>query len=254
MNHPEHLARVGEGEPTRLARLATNVLASVAMSVGKYEVTGREHIPDEGGIIIAANHISEFDPAIFNGWIHNRVRSMPTIFAKEPLFKGLPGGYMRAIHSIPVLRGRGKENIPYFDAGVEVLKRGGAVVIYPEGTSYNKENFWPSKARSSGLGYLALNSGAPVVPIAQWGAQQFIWRDENNKRHVSFWPLPKPISLSVGQPLQFTSSESVAFDDTSQTEVVSNAVMQAITAQLAGLRGEDPGGYYARFLASTPEV
>lgn len=222
--------------------MLTNVLATLAMQTGDYRVTGAVNIPAQGPVILAANHISEFDPVVFAAWVHRRVRPMPTIFAKEGLFRPpVAGDYMRAIHAIPVLRGRGSENEAYFDAGLRALDRGGAVVIYPEGTSASGEGLWPRSGKP-GIGYLALNSGAPVVPIAQWGAQAFIRRDAQRNRHVSFWPLPKPIDISVGQPMNFTP-ESVAFNDTAKNRAVADAVMSAITRQLVQIRGEQPSDH-----------
>lgn len=244
MSAERYLRHIAERDPSLPARMLTDALATIAMATGKYDVTGADNIPTEGPVILAANHISEFDPVIFNAWVHRRGRRQPTIFAKQALFTPpVAGHYMRAIHAIPVLRGKAGANIPYFDAGLRVLDRGGAVVVYPEGTSAGGEGLWPKRGKP-GIGYLALNSGAPVVPIAQWGAQAFMNRDSDGNRHVSFWPLPKPISLNIGESLQFPASET-AFDDTESNQAVSDAVMRAITDQLSELRDEAPRGYYA---------
>src|SRR5918998_2000 len=124
---------------------------------------GREHIP-EGGVVLAANHRSFLDPFAI-GYCLPR----PIYFvAKQELFENpLLGWLLNCMGAFPIRRGESDEES--MDTAVELLDRGDAVVIFPEGTRIQAGSLGKPKR---GVGRLALQSGAPVVPVAVAGSER----------------------------------------------------------------------------------
>jgi 1-acyl-sn-glycerol-3-phosphate acyltransferase len=155
-------------------RLAVVLLKPPLLLLTKRRWRGFENIPREGGVIIASNHISHVDPLTLADAIMFSTRRMPKFLAKASLFKGngLVGRTVRGSGQIPVHRNTADASAALKDA-VLALHRGELVVIYPEGTVSRDPGKWPMAART-GVARLALLSGAPVIPVAQWGAQAIL--------------------------------------------------------------------------------
>ena len=129
---------------------------------------GMEHIPPTGGVIIVPNHVSHFDPLVVAHYIYDAGR-WPRFLAKASLLQvPVLGSFLRKVQQIPVERGS-VEAVKSLDALVDALHEGGAVVIYPEGTTTREPDLWPMRGKT-GAARLALVTGAPVVPMANWGA------------------------------------------------------------------------------------
>ena len=123
---------------------------------------GREHVP-EGGVILAANHRSFLDPFAIGCAVKR-----PIFFvAKQELFRNrLIGWFLNCMGAFPVRRGESDEES--VKTALALLERGSAVVIFPEGTRIRSGSLAKPKR---GVGRLALQSGAPVVPIALTGSE-----------------------------------------------------------------------------------
>ncbi len=197
-------------------------------------VSSGAHLVPASGVIVAANHISLADPVVLCDFVLHELERVPRFLAKRELFvgRGLVARVMRGAGQIAV--DRDHPTAPRaLDAAVEALRSGEAVVIYPEGTVTHDPSKWPIQART-GVARLALLSGAPVVPVAQWGAQDIL--DTTRSRRVSLRPR-RPVRLRVGPPVDL--SRWVRPEPTA--DVLSEApaaVMDAITAELEVLRGE----------------
>ncbi len=125
--------------------------------------TGREHIP-EGKVILAANHRSFLDPFVIGTCLRRPIYFM----AKKELFENrLIGWFLNCLGAFPVRRGESDEDS--VATALALLERGQAVVIFPEGTRHRSGPLHPPKR---GVGRLALESGAPVVPIAITGTER----------------------------------------------------------------------------------
>ncbi|MBC7291199.1 MAG: 1-acyl-sn-glycerol-3-phosphate acyltransferase [Actinotalea sp.] len=141
-------------------RWSRHVGRFLARVVWDTEVLGAEHVPLDGPVIISANHIGLVDGPL----VHGVVPRGTHILVKEEMFRGPVGAVLRAAGQIPVDRTGGR---PALAAGLGVLRRGGAVGIFPEGVRGRGDG---ADARA-GVAWLAVTSGAPVVPTAVLGTR-----------------------------------------------------------------------------------
>lgn len=155
-------------------RLAVVLLKPPLLLVTKRRWRGFDNVPADGGVIVASNHISHVDPLTLADAVMFSTGRMPKFLAKASLFKGngLVGRTVRGAGQIPVHRNTSDASAALQDA-VLALQRGELVAIYPEGTVSRDPGKWPMAART-GVARLALLSGAPVIPVAQWGAQAIL--------------------------------------------------------------------------------
>ncbi len=147
--------------------------------------TGREHIPD-GPLLLAANHRSFLDPFVIGCCLRRPIYFV----AKRELFDiRLLGWVLNCMGAFPVRRGESDEEA--MTTALTLLERGEAVVIFPEGT---RNRIGPLAEPRRGIGRLALQSGAPVVPIAVKGSD----------RARRGWRIrPVRVDVRCGRPLTY---------------------------------------------------
>ncbi|KQV25775.1 MULTISPECIES: 1-acyl-sn-glycerol-3-phosphate acyltransferase [unclassified Microcella] len=152
---------------TLLARL---VLTPIARLVFRPVVIGRRRMPSSGGVVVASNHLSFIDSVVISLLAQRPV----SFLAKSDYFtgRGLKGALSRAfftgVGAIPVERGAGKAAQDALDAGLARLQAGQPFSIYPEGTRSRDGRLYRGK---TGVAWLALTAGVPVVPVALRGTQ-----------------------------------------------------------------------------------
>jgi 1-acyl-sn-glycerol-3-phosphate acyltransferase len=209
------------------------ILRPLIRALMKHDTHGREHIPREGGMILATNHLSYADVFAVALFSYESGR-YPVFLAKSSLFKTKILGYvLRKLGQLPVYRGQTDAALVLKDAE-QGLRDGACVIFYPESTITRDPAQWPMTAKT-GVARLALATGAPVIPVAHWGAQDVLPYGSARPRllprktvHMIAGP-PVDLSGSAGKPLNGETLRAA-------TEVI----MADITAQLAGLRGEEP--------------
>ena len=229
-------------------RFAIALLKPPCLLLWRREVSGLEHVPSSGGIIIAANHISHLDPIALCDHVLYDLGRAPRFMAKSTLFtgNGLVARVMRGADQIPVYR-HTSDASKALDAAVTALDRGETVVLYPEGTVTRDPDKWPMAGRT-GVARLALLSGAPVLPLAQWGAQEIL----DSYRSKGFHPFPRrTMRFRYGPPVDLSSYAGAPLS----AEVLRSAterVMDAITAELEVVRGESAPEHRMEHRRSAP--
>lgn len=201
--------------------------------VTRQEWSGGEHLPQSGGFIVAGNHISEIDPLIVAHYLVNHGWA-PRFLAKSSLFdvRGL-GAALRNLGQVPVYRGTRQASDALRGAAAAVAD-GDCIVIMPEGTLTRDPGLWPMRAKN-GVGRLALMTGAPVIPVAQWGVQNLLAPYARRPtglfaRHVMHVKAGPAVDLS---DLQGREDSAAATEATER-------IMRQVTHLLAQIRGEDP--------------
>jgi len=174
---------------------ARAVLLPLLKLLFRWRREGAENIPKQGPVIVACNHISYFDP-LCHAYMIDRSGRKCRFFAKSELWKN---PFLKLVlthaHQIPVERGSG-ETGPV-EKAIEWLGKGELVVIYPEATITTNPDLTPMQGKT-GVGRVALATGAPVVPIAVWGSH---WVRPKKRKPVMKWR--RLITLKAGKPMTF---------------------------------------------------
>ncbi|MFC6422508.1 lysophospholipid acyltransferase family protein [Ornithinimicrobium tianjinense] len=214
--------------------LVIGVVRPVLLAITRREWTGGEHLPPEGGFIVASNHYSEVDPFMLGHYLVDHGRA-PFFLAKSALFEvPVVGAALRHLQQVPVYRATSRAGDALVEAE-KALREGKCVAIMPEGTLTRDPDLWPMRARP-GVGRLALASGAPVIPVGQWGAQEVLARYARRPGNLLKRPVQK---VKAGPPVDLSDLLDRADDPRAQIEATAR-VMKAITALVAELRGETP--------------
>jgi 1-acyl-sn-glycerol-3-phosphate acyltransferase len=148
------------------------VLRPLLMSVTKRDWRGLENIPAEGGFVVSTNHISYVDPIVFAHFMFDSGREA-YFLGKDSLF-AIPvvGWLLKKCGQIPVYRNSAAATDSY-RAAVEGVRAGKALGIFPEGTITRDPDLWPMRGKT-GAARVALETRCPLIPVAQWGAQEIL--------------------------------------------------------------------------------
>ncbi|MEW2580845.1 lysophospholipid acyltransferase family protein [Streptomyces syringium] len=212
----------------------TAVLAKPPLVVlFKRDWRGMEHIPADGGFITAVNHNSYLDPLSYAHFQYNTGR-VPRFLAKAALFRTtFVGTLLHGTGQIPVYR-ETTDAATAFRAAVDAINKGECVAFYPEGTLTRDPDMWPMEGKT-GAARVALLTKAPVIPVAQWGANEAMPPYAKEKK-LRLFPR-KTLRVAAGPPVDL----SAYYGKEPTAEVLREAtekIMAAITELLAELRGE----------------
>lgn len=191
---------------------------------------GQEHVPATGGVVVACNHLSEFDPIAIAHYVYDSGR-FPRFLGKDGVF-AIPvvGRLLSRLGQIPVYRESSRAG-EALRAAVDAAREGACVVVYPEATITRDPALWPMTGKTGAV-RIALSAGVPLVPLATWGAQDLL------PYHGRPRPLPrKTVRIKVGPPVPLAEYEGLA-DDAAAMAAATDVVMRSIAEQLAPLRGE----------------
>jgi 1-acyl-sn-glycerol-3-phosphate acyltransferase len=219
----------GKAEP--LYHVAEWVLRPVVVPWFRWHFEGMEHIPANGPLLVAANHISYFDPLVVALAVDNAGRR-PRFLAKSELFDSpVLRSVLEGTRQIKVERGSGS-SAPV-DEALAALRDDQVVVVYPEATITKNPDFSPMQGKT-GIARLALASEVPVMPFAVWGTQP-VWQ-RGGRRNLKYG---RPIWGKASAPLDL-SEFSDRRDDPATLRKVTDRIMEEIAGLVADLRARYP--------------
>ncbi|WP_394621812.1 lysophospholipid acyltransferase family protein [Lentzea sp. JNUCC 0626] len=178
-----------------------HVVARTARLVYRPVVDGLENIPTDGPVILAANHLSFIDSVVIPMVVPRRV----SFLAKAEYFTGtgvkgsLSRWFFSSLGHVPVHRGKGRDARAALDTAAEILGRGDAFAIYPEGTRSLDGMLHRGR---TGVARMALESGAPVIPVGIIGTDKV-------QPVGSRFPKIVPVTIRFGEPLDFSRYEGM---------------------------------------------
>ena len=202
-------------------RVSRVVAAPFLRGLWRPQITGTEHIPPTGGAILASNHLSIFD-SIFLPFLVTR----PVTFAaKSEYFTGtslaqrFTAAYMRATKQLSVEREGARAAQETLQAALDLVKAGELFGIYPEGTRSPDGRLYRGR---TGVGWLALASQAPVIPVAMVGTDRVL-----PPGHAI--PTLHRVEVRIGKPLTFEEYQDVRPAARARRSIT-DEVMEAIRA------------------------
>lgn len=165
----------------------------------RFQMSGTEHVPRTGGVLLAVNHIGYVD-FIYGGLAANPSGRKVRFMAKRELFDHrFVGPLMRSLHHIEVDRGAGEQSMR---TALAYLRAGEAVGIFPEATisrSFELKEFKTGAVR------IAAEAGVPLVPVILWGTQRMMTKD-----HPRDFSRGKTIAVRCAPPMHPTGEDPVA--------------------------------------------
>jgi 1-acyl-sn-glycerol-3-phosphate acyltransferase len=195
-------------------------------------VTGIENVPASGGAIIASNHLSIVDSLFLPLVVPRPV----TFAAKSEYFTGtgpinrVTAAYLRATNQLSVDRTGARAGQAMLEAALGLVQKGGLFAIYPEGTRSPDGRLYRGRV---GVGWLALHSGLPVIPVGMSGTERVLPPGRKVPRISS-------VRISIGKPLTFDAYKGQPCG-ARQRRAVTDEVMKSIQ----GLTGQEYVPIYA---------
>jgi putative phosphoserine phosphatase/1-acylglycerol-3-phosphate O-acyltransferase len=192
-------------EPYHLVRL---FFRPEAFPYARFDLSGLEHIPDEGPVLLATNHRSYFD-VVAIGLVAARLHRPVRFMAKQEVFDApVVGQLARSLGGIAVARGTGSTE-PMRQAAA-ALRAGEVVIVLPQGTIPRGEAFFdPVLHGHTGAARLAAETGAPVVPIGLWGTEQ-VWPRSSKVPNMTTLAHPPRVTVTVGEPVALGLEDAAA--------------------------------------------
>ncbi len=207
------------------------VVPPVARAIFRPTMIGRENVPRTGGVILASNHLSFADSVVIPVVAPRNV----AFLAKHDYFTGtgikgaLQRGWFEGLGMLPIDRDDSQAAIASLETALEVLGRGEAFGIYPEGTRSRDGRLYRGR---TGVAHLALTAGVPVVPVGLRGTEKL-------QPVGSRLPRLAKVSVSFGQPIDFTGR----YDGVPAGRARREATDQ-IMAAIRDLSGQTEAGVY----------
>jgi 1-acyl-sn-glycerol-3-phosphate acyltransferase len=207
------------------------VVPPLAKAVWRPTVTGLENVPRNGPVILASNHLSFADSLVIPIVAPRKV----VFLAKSDYFTGtgIKGRAQRAwfegMGMLPVDRDDTKAALATLDTALDVLGRGEAFGIYPEGTRSRDGRLYRGR---TGVAHLALTAGAPVVPVGLTGTERL-------QPVGSRLPRVVPVTVRFGEPIEVAGRYDGVPSGRARREVT-DRIMAAIQA----LSGQEEAGVY----------
>lgn len=209
------------------------IVVPLASLLFKLEIRDGHKLPREGAYVLAPNHASEIDPIVVALAVWRMGRA-PRFMAKESLFRvPVLGWVLRSTGMVPVARSASTAAArATLEASETLVRHGRGVIVYPEGSLTREPDLWPMRGKTGAV-RLALAGSIPLIPMAQWGAQQVLPRYGKLK----LWPLRRRVTVIVGDPVDLSAYVQSATQPAALV-AATDVVMADISDLLSKLRGE----------------
>ncbi len=204
------------------------ILTPILRTLFRPKIDGVENIPDEGGAILASNHLSFSDSFFLPLMVKRRV----TFLAKSDYFTGggLKAFFFRAVGQVPVDRSGGSASNAALETGKRVLAKGMLLGIYPEGTRSPDGRLYRGK---TGVARMALEAGVPVIPCAMVNTFEI-------QPPGKVIPRIMQVEMRIGKPLDFSRYAGMEHD-----RFVLRSMTDEIMYELMQLSGQEYVDQYA---------
>lgn len=193
----------------------------------KISVTGAEHVPTEGGAVLALNHVSYVD-FILGGYAAHPSKRLVRFMAKRELFDHkVSGPIMRSLHHINVDR---EDGMGSYETALDYLAQGEVVGLFPEATisrSFELKDF------KSGTVRMAWEAQVPLIPVILWGTQRMYTKD-----HPRDFSRGKAITINVGPPIALTGAP------VPDTELLRKEMTRLLDEAVRGYPQREPGAWW----------
>lgn len=187
-------------------QFSKSVVNSILKPLYRIEVTGRENFPDNGGVLLCTNHISNLDPPVVGITCPRPVSFM----AKEELFRApVLKWILPNVKAFPVKRGMSDRGA--LRTGLALLKEGEVLGLFPEGTRSKTGKIGKGLA---GAGFFALRSDAKIIPCAIIGPYK---------------PFRK-LKVVYGKPIDFTEHKNEKVSVEAATEIIMDEIRKLLDA------------------------
>lgn len=214
--------------------LGYGIMAPIARLVFRPHITGRENIPKSGRVILASNHLSFVDSLVIPLTAPRPVQFL----AKSTYFTGtgakgwISRTFFTAIGAVGVERGAGQAAQDALDAGRHILESDSAFAIYPEGTRSIDGRLYRGR---TGVGWLALTTGAVVVPVGLIGTQDI-------QPVGAKFPRIRRVSVKFGEPIDVSGHGPATSGKARRraTDEIMKAIHDLTGQELAGEYNETP--------------
>jgi 1-acyl-sn-glycerol-3-phosphate acyltransferase len=178
----------------------------------RFQIEGLENVPSDGAFLLASNHLSFIDPPALGCRLPRNLH----YFARDSLFKGLLGMFIRSLNSIPV--NRAQLDLATLRRVLKVLKEGHPLLVFPEGTRSEDGRLGEGK---KGVGMLAAKAQVPVLPARIFGAYEIMGKGKSVPR------IGRKLRLRYGPLLKFSELDPGGKGG-ERYEKISQSVMDAI--------------------------
>jgi 1-acyl-sn-glycerol-3-phosphate acyltransferase len=212
-------------------RLTVIVLRPLLMALTRRNWRGAENLPGQGGFVVAVNHISYLDSFTFGHFMYDN-GYLPRFLTKDSVFRApVIGRVVAGAQQIRVYRQTAEAGASLTEA-LDAVRRGECVAVYPDGTLTRDPDLWPMRGKTGAV-RIALATGCPIIPVAQWGAQEILppyrhW-PRLLPRHDSYVWAGHRVDLSRFRGLPLTAEVLAE---------ATGAVVAELTALLAEIRQE----------------
>jgi 1-acyl-sn-glycerol-3-phosphate acyltransferase len=183
-NEEAHRLAREKGVSRPLYAFVRGIVTPVFRAYFRMRISGREHVPSEGAAIIAPNHKSFWDSFFIGICVKRHLRFM----AKTELIEARYGPLLVRLGAFPVRRG--ESDADALETARTILRQGGMLALFPEGTRIRDPDELGDPKR--GAGRLALESGAPLVPAAITGTE---------KLFAGPFPKPRRVQVAFAEPI-----------------------------------------------------